>query len=426
MANPFESARQQLSSIIPTLAKEYDDQARFTAAVARLMTPQKIHHQTLTIQDRNGNTRTFQAYRSQHNDARGPYKGGIRFHPHVNVDEVQALSMWMTWKTALVDIPFGGAKGGIAVDVKTLNRVELQALTTAFANFITPFVGPWKDVPAPDVNTGEQTMSWMLDAYEKATGAQAPATFTGKPIALGGSLGRTEATGQGGAFALASFAKRHNLAPGATSVAVQGLGNVGSWFAVLAHDMGFKIVALSDSTGAVYNPKGLVPKDVLAWKLEHRSLEAAAAAQQAEGIAFISNDALLALDVDILVPAALENAINASNVAAVRAKIILELANGPITPDAEQALTARNIVVLPDVFCNAGGVTVSYFEWVQNLQGDRWTREVVHDRLKERMEKAYVDLEDTKQHSAVATYREAGYLLAVRRVVDAMMLRGWV
>lgn len=422
MANPLESARQQLTAVVASLAKEYDDHARLSAAIDRLMTPQQLHSETLQIRDRHGKTQQFQAFRSQHNNARGPFKGGIRFHSQVNADEVQALSMWMTWKTALVNIPYGGAKGGIAVDVKQLNTQELQSLSQAYAQFAAPFIGPWKDVPAPDVNTGEQTMAWMLDAYENATGFQAPATFTGKPILLGGSLGRTEATGQGGAFALASYAKHHGLSPKKTTLAVQGLGNVGSWFAKLAHAQGFSVVAMSDSSGAVYNTKGLDPDAVLNWKKQYGSLQAAA---QKESVEFLTNAELLALPVTILVPAALENAIDETNADTIQAKTILELANGPTTPAAEALLTERGVAVLPDVFCNAGGVTVSYFEWVQNLQGDRWTREVVQTRLQGLMEQAYADLEATKERFG-GTYREAGYILAVRRVVDAMMLRGWV
>ncbi len=420
MDSPLAVAQQQLSAIVPLLASEFADQERFRQAVALLQKPEHLWSEQLTIKLDNGETATFPAYRSQHNAARGPYKGGLRFHPQVSVEEVQALSMWMTWKCAIADIPFGGSKGGIAVDPHTLSRTELQRLAQAYAQWLAPHIGPWQDVPAPDVNTNGQIMAWMLDAYEKTIGQLAPATFTGKPIELGGSLGRTEATGQGGVHILEAYARSKKLEPSSTSVAIQGMGNVGSWFAEFAYQRGFKIVALSDSRGAVYLATGLNPTMAIEAKQRLGSLEKAA---QELGWEYITNQKLLALPVDILVPAALENTIHADNVEQIQAKTILEMANGPTTPEADEALQKRHIDVLPDVLCNAGGVTVSYFEWVQNLHGYRWTLERVQTELQEHQLTAWQAIAQLAEQRSLS-YRQAAYVLGVKRVIEAMLLRG--
>lgn len=364
--------------------------------------------------------KSFQAFRSQHNDARGPFKGGIRFHPKVSEDEVKALSMWMSVKYATLDLPYGGGKGGVIVDPGKLSLGELERLSKAYAEFIAAYIGPWKDVPAPDVNTDGQTMAWMLEAYEKKVGYHAPATFTGKPIVLGGSLGRNEATGRGGVHILESYAKEKKLNPGKTTIAVQGFGNVGFWFARLATDAGFKVVAISDSTGAIFDKNGL-DIDELA-KLKEEFVSFAEVAKK-KGLKLISNEDLLAQDVDILVPSALENAITSQNVGKINAKTILEMANGPVAPEAEKVLLKRKVDVLPDVLCNAGGVTVSYFEWVQNLQGYAWTEAEVNKKLEEKMKKAYGEVAKVVRERKLS-FRMSAYLLAVKRIIDAIMMRG--
>lgn len=422
MQSPFAMAQQQLDAIVPLLEPEFEDKQRFRKAVAALKQPQQVHSKKITITLDNGKKASFQAYRSQHNDARGPYKGGIRFHPGVTEDEVKALSTWMTWKCAIADIPYGGAKGGVVVDPRKMSRPEKTRLAQAFATWLTPHIGPWKDIPAPDVNTDGETMAWMLDAYEQAVGYQAPGAFTGKPLQLGGSLGRIEATGQGGVFILDAYAKKKSLSPSKTTVAVQGFGNVGSWFARFSQELGFKVVAVSDSSGGIYDPKGLDIATVEKWKRAHKTLVAAASAEKLQ---LVSNEELLGLDVDILVPAALENSIHADNVSNIKAKTVLEMANGPITPEAEMRLLSQKIDVLPDVLCNAGGVTVSYFEWVQNLHGYRWTKERVNEELHEHQITAFEAIHQMAQERSMS-YRQAAYVLGVKRVIEAMLLRGRV
>lgn len=422
MPSPFTVAQQQLEEVVPHLVNEFSDQDRLKAAIDLLRNPHEVHATELDITMDDGSTKKFPAWRSQHNDARGPYKGGIRFHQNVNEDEVKALSTWMTWKCAIANIPYGGAKGGITVSPKELSRHELQRLSQAYAQWAAPFIGPWKDVPAPDVNTDGQIMAWMLDAFEQINGEQAPATFTGKPVGLGGSLGRAEATGQGGVFVLEAHAQHQKMEPAKTSIAVQGIGNVGSWFARLAHQLGFKVVALSDSSGGLYDVDGLNPGEVENWKREHKTLKAAA---EKLGKKFISNDELLALSVDVLVPAALENAITEQNVETIQAPLIIEMANGPMTVEAEKILLSKGRTIIPDVLANSGGVTVSYFEWVQNLHGYSWTKERVNEELKHHIVDAYEGIAEMVEKRGLS-FRQAGYVLAVKRVVESMMLRGRV
>ncbi len=420
--SPLTVAHQQLDAILPELKKLYEDHARLKKAISYLKSPRAFHQTTLTITGDDGKKKKFTAFRSQHNDARGPYKGGIRFHQQVSEEEVKALSTWMTWKTAVVDIPLGGAKGGIIVNPKELSQTELQALSRAYAEWLADSIGPQQDIPAPDVNTNGQIMSWMLDAYEQKVGYHAPGVFTGKPIPLGGSLGRNEATGQGGAFVLQHHAKRLGWKLGETTVAVQGFGNVGMWFARYVHEMGFKLVAVSDSSGGIYDQDGLDPIQLDSWKQELRSFKAVA---QKHNLTFIESSEFLSLKVDVLAPAALENAINETNFNTIQAKTIIELANGPTTPEAETALLKKGGVIIPDVLANAGGVTVSYFEWVQNLSGDQWAQSRVEDAMKEKMLHAYDDITEWQERLGLS-YREATYILAVKRVIDAMYLRGWV
>lgn len=422
MVSAFENAQKQLLAIAALLEPEYKDKQRFAKALELLRTPDKVHQKIITIKMDNGKKETFLGLRSQHNNARGPYKGGIRFHSDVSEDEVKALSLWMSIKCAVVDIPYGGGKGGVKVNPKNLSEAELKKLSYAYSEFITPFIGIWRDVPAPDVNTDGQIMAWMLEAYEKKTKTHSPGVFTGKPLELGGSLGRTEATGQGGAFVLYEYVKAKNLNPNNLKIAIQGFGNVGFWFGKLAGQLGFKIMAVSDSTGAVYDPKGLDLEMLAKFKEKYTSF---AAANVKEKLNFMTNENLLATDVDVLAPAALENAINSQNAKNIKAKTIIELANGPVTPEAEELLLKKGIDVIPDVLANAGGVTVSYFEWVQNLHGYRWSKDRVNRELKEVIKKAFWDTENLVKHRTVS-YRKAAYILAVKRIIDAMMLRGRV
>lgn len=420
MDSLFANAKKQIADVIGQLEADYSDKKLFKALCARLEVPDRFLEERLHIRMDDGKTGTFMAYRSQHNNARGPYKGGIRFHPNVSQDEIKALSIWMSIKCAVVGIPYGGAKGGIVVNPKTLSKSELERLSKAYAEFLTLSIGPWKDVPAPDVNTSEREMAWMLDAYEKKVGYHAPATFTGKPTQLGGSLGRTEATGQGGFFVLDSYSKKKGLVPKKTTIAVQGFGNVGYWFAKFAQDSGYKVVAASDSSGGIYEPRGLNIDKLLSFKKSYGSFKEASGK---EDLKFITNAELFSLKVDILVPAALEGAINEDNMKDIGVKVILEMANGPTTPKAEEALVRRGIEVIPDVLCNAGGVTVSYFEWVQNLYGYGWTKDKVNRELRKVMDKSFDDIYLLAQEKK-ASFRKAAYILALKRILDAMILRG--
>jgi glutamate dehydrogenase/leucine dehydrogenase len=419
MSSAFTNAKEQIDGVVPLLADDYPNSKEFKEAIVQLKKPQQLLTRQLKIKLDSGKSKSYVAYRSQHNDARGPYKGGIRFHPKVSEDEVKALSVWMSIKCAAVDLPYGGAKGGVIVDPKKLSKGELERLSRKYAEFISPHIGPWKDVPAPDVNTNSQIMAWMLDAYERKVGYHVPAAFTGKPVELGGSLGRTEATGQGGVYILESYIKEQKLIPRKMTIAIQGFGNVGYWFAKLASMLGYVIVAVSDSSGAVYNSQGLDVDKMAEYKKKHGSLK------KAEGVKLLTNEELLKLGVDILVPAALENVIHRENAEDIKAKVVLELANGPMTPEAEEILLQKSVDILPDVLCNAGGVTVSYFEWVQNLHGYRWTKKRVNKELKKIMDDSFAKINITKKEKRVS-YRKAAYVLAVKRIIDAMILRGRV
>lgn len=418
--NPFKNALVQIDSIANLLEENYSDKKIFKKVLAKIKTPQRVLKKNLSIKLDSGKTKTFQAFRSQHNDARGPFKGGIRFHLNVTEDEVKALSTWMSIKNAVVGIPYGGGKGGIIVDPAKLSVNELERLCRAYSKFLSPYIGPWIDVPAPDVNTGGREMAWMLDEYEKVKGLHAAGTFTGKPLELGGSLGRTEATGQGGVYVLLEYLKIKKQKNEKTSIAIQGIGNVGFWFGKLASELGFKVVAMSDSSGGVLDMKGLNPDKLLALKEEFGSLKVAS---EKSKLKFITNDELLTLNVDVLVPAALENAITDKNANDVKAKVIVEMANGPVTPEADLILKNKGVDSIPDVLANAGGVTVSYFEWVQNLHGYYWPKDRVNSELKEKMKTAFSDIYKIKVEKDL-TYREAAYFLALKRIIDAMILRG--
>lgn len=413
--NPWEQAIKQLDNV-----REYVDIPE--PIYKRLIKPNNIVEGKLKV-----GGKTYPAYRSQHNDARGPYKGGIRFHPGVSLEEVKALSMWMTFKCATVGIPYGGAKGGVAVDPKKLSAKELQDLSRAYARLIGPVIGEHKDVPAPDVNTDGQIMAWMLDEYEKIVGYKAPGTFTGKPIVLGGSLGREEATGMGGVHVLNSLAKSLGLRAKSMSIAVQGFGNVGYWFAALAEQAGYKVVAISDSRGGVrIDTSNQTPETSLniTKLMEHKKKTGRVAGFS--GTKEITNESLLELPVKVLVPAALEQVITKDNAPKIKAKYIIEMANGPVMPEADEILTKRGIISVPDVLANAGGVTVSYFEWVQNLQGYYWPKAEVLDKLKPLMEAAFEGIwsEWERLGRGKVGMRIPTYTIAVKRVVEAMKLRG--
>lgn len=402
MANAFDNAIANL--------KQANKHAKVDAALfSKICTPEHIHQF-----DIKANGKTYKGYRVQHNSARGPYKGGIRYHPQVDINEVKALATWMSLKCAVADIPYGGGKGGVACDPKKMSAKELEAVSRAWARAMEPHIGAWKDVPAPDVNTDGQIMAWILDEYEKIIGKHAPATITGKPLELGGSLGRDKATSQGGWFVLREALKLTKQK--AKTVAVQGIGNVGGWLAEILHKQKFTVVALSDSRGGIYNAKGIDVHQALQYKQKKGTLAGFPGAKA------ITNEALLELPVDVLAPAALENVIN-GNAKNIKAKIVLEMANGPTTPEADAVLAKKGIMVIPDILANAGGVTVSYFEWVQNLSGDTWDLDVVDHKLERQMTRAFVAVHETAKQNKI-TYRAAANVVALQRIAKAMQLRG--
>jgi glutamate dehydrogenase (NAD(P)+) len=364
-----------------------------------------------------GSVEVFTGYRVQHNLSRGPAKGGIRYHQDVTLDEVKALAMWMTWKCAVVGIPFGGGKGGVIVDPKKLSLREVEGLTRRFATEISILIGPEKDIPAPDVNTNSQTMAWIMDTYSMHVGYTSPAVVTGKPISIGGSEGRHEATAQGAVYTLIDAARHLGMEIPRCRVAVQGFGNAGAIAAQLLAAQGCKIVAVSDSTGAIYRPEGFDPSAILSWKQEHHSVTGF------PGTKDISNAELLELDCDILIPAALENQITARNAGRIQARLIGEAANGPTTPEADEILYKNGKFVIPDILCNAGGVTVSYFEWVQDLERDFWNIDQVNEKLRRIMTRAFASTLEMSLKEKV-NMRTAAYLLAVQRVADAASVRG--
>ena len=407
---PYEIAVEQFNTAI-----KYLDLAPGIADVMRVPRRELTVHFPVKMDD--GSIQLFTGYRVQHSQDCGPAKGGIRYHPDVTLDEVKALAMWMCWKCSVMNLPYGGGKGGVICNPKKMSQGELERLTRRFATEITPIIGPQSDIPAPDVNTNPQTMAWFMDTYSMHTGAPCFAVVTGKPVELGGSLGRTEATGRGLMIAALEALKVKGIDPHKATAAVQGYGNVGSIGAYLLQDEGVKIVALSDSQGGIYRPSGLDARDVLRFKGETGTVVGYPDTTP------ISNEDLLELPVDLLVPAALEKAIHEGNVARVKAQVIVEGANGPTTPEADQVLAARGALVVPDVLANGGGVTVSYFEWVQDLQSYFWTEEEVNARLRRQMLASFGEVLRIAQDRKV-TMRTAAYIKAVARVAKAIELRG--
>ncbi|MGB9789645.1 Glu/Leu/Phe/Val family dehydrogenase [Thermotoga caldifontis] len=366
-----------------------------------------------------GRVEMFVGYRCQHNTALGPAKGGIRYHPNVTLDEVQTLAFWMTWKCSLLNLPYGGGKGGVKVDPSKLSKGELERLSRRFFFEISQFVGPHKDIPAPDVNTNPQVMAWYLDTYSMHVGYTALGVVTGKPVELGGSVGRNEATGRGVAVVTAEACKLLGKDISKATVAVQGFGNVGSFSAkVLQEDFGAKIVAVSDVSAAYYDPKGLDINDLIAYRDSNKGLiEGYPKAQR------IKHEELFELDVDILIPAALENAITEQNADKIKAKLIVEGANGPVTPEADRILRSKGVTIIPDILANAGGVTVSYFEWVQDLQSFFWDLDDVRNKLAKMMRAAFAEVAKTKEKYNT-DFRTAAYIVAIDRVAKAVKLRG--
>jgi glutamate dehydrogenase (NAD(P)+) len=364
-----------------------------------------------------GTVRMFEGYRVQHNLTRGPAKGGIRYHPEVSLDEVKALAMWMTWKCAVARLPYGGAKGGVIVDPNALSHRELERLTRRFASEISVFIGPDSDIPAPDVNTNAEIMAWIMDTVSMEEGHSIPAVVTGKPIDIGGSEGRVEATGRGVTVVALDACRRMGLEPRKATVAVQGFGNVGSVAAELMHAEGYRVVAVSDAYGAIHDPAGLDVDALLA----HRN--ATGTVRGFGGGRAITNSELLELDVDVLVPAALENQITFANAGRIKASLIVEGANGPTTPDADAILEKRGIRVVPDILANAGGVTVSYFEWVQDIQSFFWEEGEINQRLERVMRRGFDEMIAQSERHDVS-WRMGAYLVAVKRVADATAVRG--
>ncbi|HUA97963.1 MAG TPA: Glu/Leu/Phe/Val dehydrogenase [Terracidiphilus sp.] len=379
--------------------------------------PERMLTVTVPVRMDDGRIRRFEGYRVQHSSVRGPAKGGIRYHPNVTLDEVKALATWMTWKCAVVNIPFGGAKGGVTCNPKEMSAGELERMTRRYTSAILPLIGPQQDIPAPDVYTNPQTMAWIMDTFSMTKGYPIPGVVTGKPISLGGSLGRNEATGRGVFYTIECACERLHMPLKGATVAVQGFGNAGSVAAQMLHEAGAKVIAVSDSTGSVYNPAGLEIAELMRLKALTGRVEGFPEAER------IDAAELLALDCDILVPAALESAIHKGNAARVKARIVAEAANGPLTPAADRILEGNGVFIIPDILCNAGGVTVSYFEWVQDEQHLFWEAQDVYNRLERVMKTAFRDV--LKVHGdRNVPMRIAANMLGIGRVAEAVRIRG--
>jgi glutamate dehydrogenase len=410
--NPFVRAQQSFKEAVETLGLE-------PGVYEILKQPMRTFEVAVPFVRDDGTLQVFTGYRVQHNDALGPTKGGLRFHPDVNVDEVKALAMWMSVKCALLGLPYGGGKGGIACDVDQLSEREIEQLSREYIRAVSSVIGPDKDIPAPDVSTNPQIMAWMVDEYSRIRGENTFGLITGKPLVIGGSKGRVEATGRGLVFATRQLATEMGIDFTKARIAVQGFGNVGSVAATISYRLGASIVAVSDKDGGLYNPSGIDLDDLLEYKRINRNLVGYPKAEP------ISNKDLLELPVDILFPAALENQITADNAANIQARIVGEGANGPTTPEADAILFDKGVMVVPDVLGNAGGVTVSYFEWVQNQSRFYWSEDEVNQRLEDYMSRAMAEMHSMHERFGV-TLRKAAYLVATDRLAQAMRVRGWL
>ncbi|HTY46328.1 MAG TPA: Glu/Leu/Phe/Val dehydrogenase [Methanomassiliicoccales archaeon] len=409
--NPYVSAQKHVDRVGKMLGLD-------ESVIELLKKPRRELGVNFPVRMDDGSMRIFTGYRVQHSSVRGPCKGGIRYHPNVSLDEVRALAMWMTWKCAVVGIPYGGAKGGVICSPKEMSKGELERLTRRFTSEISIIIGPHEDIPAPDVYTDSQTMAWIMDTYSMSVGHSVPGVVTGKPIEIGGSAGREEATSRGVMYVAEEAARRKGLKMAGATVAVQGFGNVGWHAARLLHgEAGCKIIAVSDSSGGIYNAQGMEPEKIMQHKKKTGSVKGFKGAKD------ISNEEVLELQCDLLVPAALENVITKENAPKIKAKIIVEGANGPTTPEADEILFKKGIMLIPDILANAGGVTVSYFEWVQDLQFFFWTNDQIKERLKEIMTKAFERVFEHANGSKV-DMRTGAYMVALKDVARAFELRG--
>jgi len=414
------SAAQSTLNVWEMAQSQLDDVAKLIglnpSVHGYLREPKRVLTVSIPVRMDSGGFKMFEGYRVQHNMARGPGKGGIRFHPDVSLDEVKALAMWMTWKCALMNLPFGGAKGGVICDPKSLSLHELENLTRRYTSEISIIIGPEKDIPAPDVYTTPQIMAWIMDTYSMQKGYSIPGVVTGKPISIGGSLGRDKATARGCLYIVDEAMLELGL-QGPARVAIQGFGNAGLHAAELMAEAGYSVVAVSDSQGGVANPKGLDVSGLIVYKGETGSVVGFNGGER------IDNREVLECDCDVLVPAALEKVITAQNARRIKAKIVAEAANGPTLPEADEILHERGIMVLPDILANAGGVTVSYFEWVQDLQENFWEEDEINERLKKKMVRAFKEtLEQAKRHHV--NMRRGAYCVAIERVAEATEMRG--
>ncbi|MEG1285414.1 MAG: Glu/Leu/Phe/Val dehydrogenase [Romboutsia sp.] len=408
--NVFEIARSQIKNACDKLGAD-------PAVYEILKNPMKVTEVSFPVKMDDGTTKSFTGYRSQHNNACGPFKGGIRFHPNVNIDEVKALSMWMTFKCSVVGIPYGGGKGGMAIEPTEYSQNELEKISRGFAKSIAPIIGEKQDIPAPDVNTNGQIMSWMVDEYANVTGSFQPGVFTGKPVDFYGSLARTEATGFGVATMAMQAAKKLDIDLNNVRVGLQGCGNVGSFAGMYIQEFGAKVVAVGDHTGDIYNENGIDMKELMEYVKVTRGIKGFSGAEP-------TDINVLDREVDILMPCALENQLTSKNADDIKAKIICEGANGPTTPEADKIFFEKGITVVPDILANSGGVTVSYFEWVQNLQRYNWSFEEVQEKQQVLMTKAFEEIWSLSKEYNV-DMRTAGYMMSIKRIADSMKMRGW-
>jgi Glutamate dehydrogenase/leucine dehydrogenase len=414
--NPYDNMLEVLDSAAEKLGLAYSD-------YVELRYPERQLTVSIPIEMDNGNIEVFEGYRVQHSSARGPCKGGLRYHQDSDIDEVKALAAWMSFKSAVANIPYGGAKGGIKVDPRKLSKGELQRLTKQYTHRIAPIIGPHKDIPAPDVNTNGEIMGWIMDAYSAEAGCVTPAVVTGKPLEIGGSLGRPEATGRGVTYTTLETLKRLDVPVKGTKIAIQGMGNVGGTAAKLLYEAGVTIVAVSDVSGGIYNKNGLdIPAILKVLKSEHGKL---LKDYEGENVTRIDNIGILTCDCDVLIPAALENQINEEVAKEVRANIIIEAANGPTTVEGDAVLEAAGKTVVPDILANSGGVIVSYFEWVQNLQAMMWEEEEVDEKLIKQLSKAYENVWNTAKENH-CSLRMGAYMVAIGRIVKTNQIRGIV